>query len=487
MVNLWLDLLYKLMIGNERALLDQVANQLKGCDLNFAVPSGERESALTRRLTAGFGNLSEAIRQAVALSVQIAEEVPLITAENGQLATQSHAQLGALTAIFTATHRLLGGLQGARDELREVIDLSKEAHHSAQEGGSAARELAEAMMEVESGSMRAHEIVEVIDSVAFQTNILSINASIEAAHAGELGQGFAVIAQEIRQLAVRTAAAARDVRVIIGEISTAVRNGARSAATTQQVLTGLGELMARAGLAMESMAERVTAQGQEIVSIDHSLNQVLTLGRHNLENAGKIAERSEALKQATDTLHNCVGLFRLPEDPLYEIRHATAFDLARASAKAVGAALATALRSGVITAADLFSRDYQPIPGTQPQKYHTAFDPLCDQLLPPIQEPAAASQPWIVFAICANHDGYVPTHNQRFAQPLTGDPARDLVGNRTKRIFDDRVGRSVGAHTDPYRLQVYRRDTGEIMFDLSVPIFIGDQHWGGFRIGYALA
>jgi len=62
MVNLWLDFLYKLVLGNERPLLDQVANQLKGCDLNFSTPSGEPETAISRRLTAGFGNLSEAIR-----------------------------------------------------------------------------------------------------------------------------------------------------------------------------------------------------------------------------------------------------------------------------------------------------------------------------------------------------------------------------------------------------------------------------------------
>ncbi|MBZ4195097.1 MAG: methyl-accepting chemotaxis protein [Candidatus Contendobacter sp.] len=487
MVNFWLDMVYKFMIGGERALLDQVANQLKGCDLNFSAPSGEPETEMSRRLTAGFGNLSEAIRQAAALSVQIAEEVPHITSENGGLATQSQAQMDALTAIFTATQRLLDGLQGGRDELREVIDLAKEANRCAQAGSDAARELATAMTEVESRSVRAHKIVEVIDTVAFQTNILSINARIEAAHAGELGQGFAVIAQEIRQLAVRTATAARDVRGIIGETSSAVSNGARSATATQQVLTGLGELMTRAGVAMESMAERVTGQGQELVAIDHSLKQVLAIGRNNLENAGRIAERSEALQEATDTLRDCVGLFRLPEDPLYEIRHATVFDLATASASAVSTAFAAVLHSGAITAADLFSSDYQPIPGTQPPKHHTPFDRLCDELLPPIQEPAAASQPWIVYAICANYDGYVPTHNLRFAQPLTGDQARDLVGNRTKRIFDDRVGRSVGSHTDPYRLQVYRRDTGEIMFDLSVPIFVGDEHWGGFRVGYALA
>ena len=66
MVNLWFDYLYKLILGGERAMLDQVANQLKGCDLNFSTPSGEAETEISRRLTAGFGNLSEAIRQAAA-------------------------------------------------------------------------------------------------------------------------------------------------------------------------------------------------------------------------------------------------------------------------------------------------------------------------------------------------------------------------------------------------------------------------------------
>ncbi len=210
------------------------------------------------------------------------------------------------------------------------------------------------------------------------------------------------------------------------------------------------------------------------------------LGRSNLEHAAKVAERSESLAAGTEALHDCVGLFRLPADPLREPRHASVLALARQAATAIGRAFAQALADRWIDEQALFSREYAQIEGVEPAKYETSFDALCDELLPPLQEPVANAHPWIVFAISANPDGYVPTHNDRFCQPLTGDRARDLVGNRTKRIFGDRVGRSVGAHTDPYRLQVYRRDTGQIMFDLSVPVFVDGRHWGGFRVGYTL-
>ncbi|MEY4593235.1 MAG: hypothetical protein RIR18_2130, partial [Pseudomonadota bacterium] len=79
---------------------------------------------------------------------------------------------------------------------------------------------------------------------------------------------------------------------------------------------------------------------------------------------------------------------------------------------------------------------------------------------------------------------YVPTHNQRFSQPLTGNEQTDFINNRTKRIFDDPVGKRCGEHQLPFLLQTYRRDTGEIMHDISAPIYVNGKHWGGFRIGY---
>jgi methyl-accepting chemotaxis protein len=89
-----------------------------------------------------------------------------------------------------------------------------------------------------------------------------------------------------------------------------------------------------------------------------------------------------------------------------------------------------------------------------------------------------------VFAIACTQQGYVPTHNQIFSQPLTGDVQVDTLHNRTKRKFADRTGIRCGSHQQAVLLQTYTRDTGELMHDLSVPIMVKGRHWGGLRLGY---
>jgi methyl-accepting chemotaxis protein len=164
--------------------------------------------------------------------------------------------------------------------------------------------------------------------------------------------------------------------------------------------------------------------------------------------------------------------------------HQRIYDLAREGANQIAARFEADVEQGRVSLEDLFDRQYQPIANTQPAKYQTRFDRYTDQVLPAIQEPLLPRHEGLVFAIACTQQGYVPTHNQLFSQPLTGDAQVDAVNNRTKRKFADRTGIRCGSHQQPVLLQTYTRDTGELMHDLSVPILVKGRHWGGLRLGY---
>jgi methyl-accepting chemotaxis protein len=135
----------------------------------------------------------------------------------------------------------------------------------------------------------------------------------------------------------------------------------------------------------------------------------------------------------------------------------------------------------------LFSFLYYPMPKTDPPKFTTDYDKLSDRDILPIEEGALARSAALVFVVLVDRFGYLPTHNQRYSQPLTGNNAVDLVNNRTKRIFNDRVGLQAARSQAPFLFQRYQRDTGESMVDLSVPVYVKGQHWGALRLGYRQA
>lgn len=142
------------------------------------------------------------------------------------------------------------------------------------------------------------------------------------------------------------------------------------------------------------------------------------------------------------------------------------------------------LTSGQLNMPKLFDTFYIPIPGTDPQKFRTQYDTLADGVIQPIIDAFLQRDSRLVFVVIVDRNGYVPTHNSRFSRPLTGNPAEDAAGNRTKRIFNDRTGLSAAHNQNEYLLQRYARDTGEIMSDMSVPIVVQNRHWGAVRIGY---
>jgi methyl-accepting chemotaxis protein len=212
------------------------------------------------------------------------------------------------------------------------------------------------------------------------------------------------------------------------------------------------------------IAEAIAQIRDSMLSTDRELPRVTG-------SAMALAERAEVMAGALGEAD--------VETPHDEIRRA-----AQRAALEVGKLFESAVAAGKITPEALFDRRYEEIPNTNPTKFHTKFDRFTDKVLPEIQEGLLSAMPHLAYAGAVDNNGYFPTHNRKFSQPLTGDYDVDIIHNRTKRIFSDRTGKRCGSNTRPFLLQTYKRDTGEVMHDLSAPIYVDGKHWGGFRIGY---
>jgi methyl-accepting chemotaxis protein len=137
-----------------------------------------------------------------------------------------------------------------------------------------------------------------------------------------------------------------------------------------------------------------------------------------------------------------------------------------------------------VTEDRLFASMYYPVAKTDPPKFGTDWDRLSDRDVQGIEEAIMTRSQSLVFAVLVDKHGYLPTHNLRYSQPLTGNMANDLVNNRTKRIFNDKTGLAAAKSVAPFLLQRYQRDTGETMVDLSVPVYVRGMHWGAVRLGF---
>jgi HAMP domain-containing protein len=155
------------------------------------------------------------------------------------------------------------------------------------------------------------------------------------------------------------------------------------------------------------------------------------------------------------------------------------------AAKEIGRVIEEAIDNGVFSVKDAFDTQYVPIAGFDPPKYHTRYDFYLDKSILGIEDEFLKDGS-VVYAVAVDANGYLPTHNTRYQQPITGDQKKDLVGNRTKRIFNDPVGIAAAKNTQEAFLQVYHRDTGKTMWDIATPIYVKGKHWGGFRIGFSL-
>ena len=148
------------------------------------------------------------------------------------------------------------------------------------------------------------------------------------------------------------------------------------------------------------------------------------------------------------------------------------------------------LRSGKVTKAALFDQAYVPIPGSDPEQVTTKGLPFFDEVLPGIIEPVLGMDSSFVFCAAVDRNGYLPVHNKQYSKPQGDDPIWNASNSRNRRIFDDPTGLTAGRNRKEFLVQTYLRDLGGgnnvFMKDISMPIEVDSQHWGGLRLALSI-
>lgn len=481
---------HRVLLSFQNGLLEfgRDVDRMAECDFSVHPPSDGMLGPLQRRLGVTASNVAEALRQMTDFSTIIQSQILILTDRNQALKQRTDEQAEALTTVDEHMAELTGVVNRNADSATRAESLANNAAEVANAGQTELAKMVESIEQIRTSSDSIGEFVGTIEEIAFQTNILALNAAVEAARAGEQGRSFAVVANEVRTLAQRCGEASKNIQAAIEQSQQCVRNGQRSAdAATSKISLAL-QGTSESAVAVSEISAGTNEQLDVMRRANDALVQIEAFTRANRELTNDVAADVQLIGKQVGHLNDSVHVFVIPsaDQPTHEV-HARMQRVAETAADRAGTLLWKGVQNRDLTLEDCFDTDYQAIANTDPTKYQTRFDQFTDSAFPALQESLLDSFDFVVYAGAVDRNGYFPTHNQRFSKPLTGDRLIDLANNRTKRIYDDRVGQTCGSNTDPWKLQTYRRDTGELMFDMSAPIYVNGQHWGGFRIGYRIA
>jgi len=436
------------------------------------------------------------------------------------------------------------------ESTRRMADLTRQGRQESDEAVATVRELqqqtqitSQRLESLLGHILQVNEVSQVIGEIADRTGLLSLNAAIEAAHAGAAGRGFAVVAEEVRKLADRTSKQTQE----IGDLLEAIRKDLDPARQAMDRSLGLASETRTQVEAVEQrfsgIADLAESTAGHVSSIARTSAQEHTAARTLVEASGRLLDATDTLKAGADAVAE--DAFRQSYLSEEGHRHLAAYDtgslfhralrLTRELAATSAAILEAPVAEGRLREADLLALDYREIRGAEihglsrffnvlrvppegfhPAKFRTAYDALVERSLQEAYDRILEQEPQLTFALAIDLNSYAPSHNSRFCKDWTGHPDQDLAGNRVKRFFTDnrvlvrgarhglgeaaealpdRVGRAdfqrvanlqqQAANPQDFLVQTYARDTGAIITVLTVPLHVCGQRWGASLLGWS--
>jgi len=251
--------------------------------------------------------ISQSVRQIADGSEQISSEAQL-------LAMGAVEQAGSIEKLAVAVNNISGHVRETKENADAARVQTDQAGEQVSVSNEQMQEMIAAMRVISEKSSEIYNITRTIEDIAFQTNILAINASVEAARVGKAGAGFAVVANEIRDLADKTSAASQNTAALIQEAAQAVKNGERVAHATADSLSQVVKSTKQVVAAVDKIASATEYQNESILHITAEVNQISDVVQNNSATSEELAAASEALTTQAQGLGNMVDQFKLHEE-----------------------------------------------------------------------------------------------------------------------------------------------------------------------------
>jgi methyl-accepting chemotaxis protein-1 (serine sensor receptor) len=252
-----------------------------------------------------------------------------IAAGNQDLSSRTEQQASSLEETAASMEELTSTVKQNADNARQANQLAVSASSVAVRGGVVVAQVVGTMGAINTSSRKIVDIIGVIDGIAFQTNILALNAAVEAARAGEQGRGFAVVAAEVRSLAQRSAAAAKEIKTLIGDSVEKVEEGSRQVADAGRTMEEIVDSVKRVTDIMAEIAAASQEQTQGIEQINQAITQMDQVTQQNAALVEEAAAAAQSLQEQAAGLSQVVSVFRLDEPQGTEpVHHAAARGLA---------------------------------------------------------------------------------------------------------------------------------------------------------------
>jgi methyl-accepting chemotaxis protein len=319
-------------LGGEPAYTAKIAGSIAHGDLSIVIDTkaSDRGSLLVemKEMRNSLVGIVEQVRRGTETIGTASRE---IAAGNIDLSSRTELQASSLEKTASAMEQLTSTVKQNADSAREANALAATASDVARKGGDVVSQVVGTMGEINTSANKISDIIGVIDGIAFQTNILALNAAVEAARAGEQGRGFAVVASEVRNLAQRSAAAAKEIKTLIGDSVEKVERGSKLVGQAGVTMDEVVSSVKRVTDIMSEIANASAEQSAGIAQVNTSIIEMDSMTQQNAALVEQAAAAAQSLQDQAGELARVVSIFKLEEGEEHHVP-------AQAQAKAPAAA-----------------------------------------------------------------------------------------------------------------------------------------------------